>query len=123
MTTLRDPTYAGYRFPAELIAYAVWLYFRVPVEPAHAVHARSSGIFATSRYGFDLVILVPPSHQSPIRSLQRVVALIAQDGIGRESFSSRQQNPEQEGQGSAISRRATAARRPFRYRGGRHHRF
>ena len=26
-----DPTYAGYRFPAELIAYAVWLYFRFPL--------------------------------------------------------------------------------------------
>jgi len=22
------PTYAGYRFPAEIIAHAVWLYFR-----------------------------------------------------------------------------------------------
>jgi putative transposase len=25
--TLRDPLYAGYRYPAELISYAVWLYF------------------------------------------------------------------------------------------------
>src|SRR3954462_6501753 len=24
----RDPIYAGYRHPAELISYAVWLYFR-----------------------------------------------------------------------------------------------
>jgi putative transposase len=31
MTTPRDPLYAGYRFPAELISYAVWLYFRFPV--------------------------------------------------------------------------------------------
>jgi putative transposase len=30
MTTLLDPLYAGYRFPAELIGYAVWLYFRFP---------------------------------------------------------------------------------------------
>ena len=31
MTTPRDPLYAGYRFPAELISYAVWLYFRFPL--------------------------------------------------------------------------------------------
>jgi hypothetical protein len=31
MTMLRDPLYAGYRFPAELIGYAVWLYFRFPL--------------------------------------------------------------------------------------------
>jgi putative transposase len=30
MATLRDPLYAGYRFSAELISYAVWLYFRFP---------------------------------------------------------------------------------------------
>ena len=29
--TPRDPLYAGYRHPAELIAYAVWLYFRFPL--------------------------------------------------------------------------------------------
>src|SRR3982750_189141 len=27
----RDPIYAGYRHPAELISYAVWLYFRFPL--------------------------------------------------------------------------------------------
>ena len=27
MTTPRDPLYAGYRHPAEIISYAVWLYF------------------------------------------------------------------------------------------------
>jgi putative transposase len=31
MTPLRDPLYAGYRYPAELISYAVWLYFRFPL--------------------------------------------------------------------------------------------
>jgi putative transposase len=31
MTTLRNPLYAGYRYPAELIGYAVWLYFRFPL--------------------------------------------------------------------------------------------
>ena len=31
MTTSRDPLYAGYSYPAELIAYAVWLYFRFPL--------------------------------------------------------------------------------------------
>jgi putative transposase len=31
MTPPRDPLHAGYRYPAELIAYAVWLYFRFPL--------------------------------------------------------------------------------------------
>ena len=31
MTTPRDPLYAGYRYPAELIRHAVWLYFRFPL--------------------------------------------------------------------------------------------
>ena len=31
MTTARDPIYAGYRYPAEIISYGVWLYFRFPL--------------------------------------------------------------------------------------------
>src|ERR1700756_4503335 len=31
MTTARDPIYAGYRYPAEIISYAVWLYFLFPL--------------------------------------------------------------------------------------------
>jgi hypothetical protein len=31
VTTLRDPLYAGHRYPAELIGYAVWLFFRFPL--------------------------------------------------------------------------------------------
>lgn len=31
MTTPRDPIYAGYRYPPEIICYAVWLYFRYPL--------------------------------------------------------------------------------------------
>ena len=27
----RDPLYTGYRYPADLISYAVWLYFRFPL--------------------------------------------------------------------------------------------
>src|SRR6267154_695063 len=30
-TTARDPIYAGYRYPAEIISHAVWLYFRFPL--------------------------------------------------------------------------------------------
>src|ERR1700746_3409233 len=30
-TTARDPIYAGYRYPAEIISCAVWLYFRFPL--------------------------------------------------------------------------------------------
>jgi len=31
MTTLACPSYAGHRFPAEIISHAVWLYFRFPL--------------------------------------------------------------------------------------------
>jgi len=31
MTTPTPPSHAGYRFPAEIISYAVWLYFRFPL--------------------------------------------------------------------------------------------
>src|ERR671929_683351 len=31
MTTPTSPSYAGHRFPAEVISHAVWLYFRFPL--------------------------------------------------------------------------------------------
>ena len=31
MTTSAVPSYAGYRFPAEIISHAVWLPFRFPL--------------------------------------------------------------------------------------------
>jgi putative transposase len=31
MTTPVSPSYAGHRFPAEIISHAVWLYFRFPL--------------------------------------------------------------------------------------------
>jgi len=31
MTTPACPSYAGYRFPAEIISHTVWLYFRFPL--------------------------------------------------------------------------------------------
>ena len=31
MTTPACPSYAGYRFPAEIISHGVWLYFRFPL--------------------------------------------------------------------------------------------
>ncbi len=31
MTTSAVPSYAGYRFPIEIISYAVWLYFSFPL--------------------------------------------------------------------------------------------
>lgn len=31
MITSAVPIYAGYRFPAEVISHAVWLYFRFPL--------------------------------------------------------------------------------------------
>ena len=53
MTTAARARYAGYRFPAEIISHAVWLYFRFPlglrmVEELLAARASSS---ATKRCG------------------------------------------------------------------------
>jgi putative transposase len=31
MRSLRHPRYARYRFPAEVISYVIWLYFRFPL--------------------------------------------------------------------------------------------
>ena len=31
MTTSNVPSYAGYRFPAEVISHAIWLYVRFPL--------------------------------------------------------------------------------------------
>src|SRR5215217_9428257 len=33
MTPTAKSPYAGYRFPAEIISHAVWLYFRFPLSP------------------------------------------------------------------------------------------
>ena len=35
MTTPASPSYAGHRFPAEIISSAVWLYFRFPLSLRH----------------------------------------------------------------------------------------
>src|SRR5215208_6637246 len=35
MRTPACPSYAGHRFPAEIISYAVWLYFRFPLSLRH----------------------------------------------------------------------------------------
>jgi putative transposase len=35
MTTPAPLSYAGYRFPAEIISFAVWLYFRFPLSLRH----------------------------------------------------------------------------------------
>src|ERR687885_1489867 len=35
MTIAPCPSYAGHRFPAKIISYAVWLYFRFPLSLRH----------------------------------------------------------------------------------------
>jgi putative transposase len=35
MTIPAPPRYAGFRFPAEIIRHAVWLYFRFPLSLRH----------------------------------------------------------------------------------------
>jgi putative transposase len=35
MTKITCPSYAGHRFPAEIISHAVWLYFRFPLSLRH----------------------------------------------------------------------------------------
>ena len=57
MKTPRDPLNVGYRYPAELISYAVWLYFRFPLSlrmvedmlAARGIHgANAAGRFSPS---------------------------------------------------------------------------
>jgi putative transposase len=50
MKTPRDPIYAGYRFPAEIISYAAWLYFRM-VEEMLAVRGISVTHETIRRWG------------------------------------------------------------------------
>ena len=61
MTTPRDPLYAGYRYPAELINYAVWLYFRFPLSlrwVEEMLAARSAARQSGDQEGFVLDVLV-----------------------------------------------------------------
>jgi putative transposase len=37
------PSFAGYRFPAEIISQAVWLYFRFPLSLRGTVNLLASG--------------------------------------------------------------------------------
>jgi putative transposase len=43
MMTPSPPGYAGYRFPAEIIGYAVWLYFRFPLSLRHVDEILAAG--------------------------------------------------------------------------------
>ena len=48
MTIPSPPSYAGYRFPAEIISYAVWLYFRFPLSLRHVDEILAArGIFVS----------------------------------------------------------------------------
>ena len=54
MTAPTSPSYAGHRFPAEIISYAVWLYFRFPLSLRHvdeilAAHDQISNLFHLRR--------------------------------------------------------------------------
>src|SRR5689334_20398431 len=47
MTAPAPPSYAGHRFPAEVISHAVWLYFRFPLSLRHVdeiLAARGVGV-------------------------------------------------------------------------------
>jgi putative transposase len=48
MTTPAPPSYAGYRFPAEIIGYATWLYFRCPLGLRHVDEIRAARGIAVS---------------------------------------------------------------------------
>jgi putative transposase len=48
MTTPAPPSYAGYRFPAEIIRHATWLYFRCPLGLRHVDEIRAARGIAVS---------------------------------------------------------------------------
>ena len=51
MTTPDCPSYAGYRFPAEIISHAVWLYFRFPLSLRHVDEPERVNDFGTAGFG------------------------------------------------------------------------
>jgi hypothetical protein len=52
MSKVRNSTYRGHRFPAEVIAHAIWMYFRFPLglglveDPPERSFAKANGGFA-----------------------------------------------------------------------------
>ena len=64
MTAPAPPSYAGHRFPAEIISHAVWLYFRFPPSLRHldgllaappAAQAIRAPVPGTSRHGYGVI--------------------------------------------------------------------
>ena len=68
MTTPVRTRYAGYRFPAEIIGHAVWLYFRFPLglRMVEELLAARGIIVSHEPYGSGHANLV---NDSPIRSV------------------------------------------------------
>ncbi len=61
-TAARDPLYRGYRFPAEIISHAVWLYYRFALshrDIEELLAERASGS-ATRPSGCGAARLAPP---------------------------------------------------------------
>ena len=65
MTAPAPPSYAGYRFPAEIISHAVWLYFRFPLSLRHVdeILAALASRSATRRCGNGRSSSARPSNQ------------------------------------------------------------
>jgi transposase-like protein len=55
MTTPVCPSYAGHRFPAEIISHAVWLYFRFPLSlrMVEEMLAEGQGVILLETEGWD----------------------------------------------------------------------
>ena len=83
MTTPACPSYAGYRFSAEIISHAVWLYFRFPLSLRMAQE-----LFGRARHYRRLIgrtahstRLIPPSSLRVVsRIVTSFVPRLRQDG-------------------------------------------
>jgi len=63
MTTRARDRYAGYRFPAEIIGHAVWLYFRFPLGLRMVEELLAArGIIVSHETGIVLDVLVQRRH-------------------------------------------------------------
>jgi transposase-like protein len=57
MSKVRNSPYRGHRFPAEVIAQAIWLYFRFPLglglaeDPPERSFAKANGGFCLRKHG------------------------------------------------------------------------
>ena len=89
MTTPVYPSYAGHRFPAEVISYAVWLYFRFPAQRSTdfvALLDQLGAAYGTTERARPLVAVLDngPIHTSKLTTRALAPAYLAHRRVAAE---------------------------------------